>query len=67
MLQLLQLELGRLHYVLSTKIGLHRIDFINKTLVNDDVSNFQKIFYLFMLKVIISENFSFQSYQNRNL
>ena len=33
--------LGRLHssYVLSTKIGLHRIDFINKTLVNDDFSN----------------------------
>ena len=25
-------------YVLSTKIGLHRIDFIDKTLVNDDFS-----------------------------
>ena len=36
--------LERLHssYVLSTKIGLHRIDFINKTLVNDDFSIFKK-------------------------
>jgi membrane protein DedA with SNARE-associated domain len=34
--------LGRLHssYVLSTKFGLHRIDFINKTLLNDDFSIF---------------------------
>ena len=32
--------LGRLHssYVLSTRIGLHRIEVINKTLVNDDFS-----------------------------
>ena len=36
---------GRLHssYVLSTKIGLHRIDFINNTLVNDDFSIFLMI------------------------
>ena len=27
-------------YVLSTKVGLHRIELINKTLVNDDFSNF---------------------------
>ena len=34
--------MGRLHssYVLSTKIGLHRIDFSNKTLVNDDFQIF---------------------------
>ena len=32
--------LGRLHSscVLSTRIGLHRIEVINKTLVNDDFS-----------------------------
>jgi hypothetical protein len=61
--------LGRLHssYVLSTKIGLHRIELINKTLVNDDILIFLKNFSLFMLKVISSENFSFQSYQNKNL
>ena len=59
--------LGRLHSscVLSTRIGLHRIEVINKTLVI-----FQKkiwIFYLFIFKVISSENFSFQSYQNKYL
>ena len=34
--------LRRLHSscVLSTRIGLHRIEVINKTLVNDDFSNF---------------------------
>ena len=34
--------LGRLHSicVLSTKIGLHRWELINKTLLNDDFSNF---------------------------
>ena len=34
--------LGRLHssYVLSTRIGLHRIEVVNKTLENDDFSNF---------------------------
>ena len=61
---------GRLHsnYVLSTRIGLHSIEVINKTLVNDNFSKkFFSIFYLFMLKVIGSENFSFQSYQNKNL
>ena len=32
--------LGRLHssYVLSIRIGLHRIELINKTLANDDFS-----------------------------
>ena len=62
--------LGRLHssYVLSTKIGLHRIDFINKTLVNDYFKKkFFCNFYFFMSKFISSENFSFQSYQNKNL
>ena len=62
--------LGRLHSscVLSTRIGLHRIEVINKTLVNDDFSNFFfQIFYLFMFKVISSENFSFQSYLDKNL
>ena len=46
---------------------LHRIELINKTLVNKDFSILFWIFYLFMLKVISSENFSFQSYQNKNL
>ena len=56
--------LGRLHssYVLSTRIGLHSIEVINKTLVND---NFSK--KIFLLKVISFENFSFQSYQDKNL
>ena len=27
-------------YVLSTRIGLHRIELVNKTLVNDDFSKF---------------------------
>ena len=52
-------------YVFITKIGLHSIDFINKTLVNDDFS--KKKIYLFMFKVISSENVSFQSYQNKIL
>ena len=40
---------GRLHssYVLSTKIRLHRIDVINKTLVNDDFSK-KKMNFLFI-------------------
>ena len=34
--------LGRLHssYVLSTRIGLHRIEVINKSLINNDFSFF---------------------------
>ena len=61
--------LGSLHSscVLCTKIGLLRWELINKTFLNDDFSNFLKIFYWFMLKVKSSENFSFQSYQNKNL
>ena len=57
--------LGRLHSscVLSTRIGLHSIEVINETLVNDDL----KKIYIFMFKVISSENVSFQSYQNKNL
>ena len=41
------LILGRLHSscVLSTRIGLHRIEVINKTLVNDD---FSEIFLNFL-------------------
>ena len=59
----------RLHSscVLSTRIGLHRIEVINATLVNDDFSKKTLILYLFMFKAITSENFSFQSYQNKNL
>ena len=59
----------RLHSscVLSTRIGLHRIEVINATLVNDDFSKKTLILYLFMFKSITSENFSFQSYQNKNL
>ena len=56
--------LGRLHSscVLSTRMDLHRIEVINKTLVNVDFSN----------KIEFSiyscfENFSFQSYQDKNL
>ena len=53
--------LGRLYSscVLSTKIGLQRWELIGKTLIKDDFLNF---FYSFMLKVISSENFSYQSY-----
>ena len=70
-LEMLCYVLGKLHsiYVLSTRISLHRIEVINKTLVNDDFF-FQKeqlIFNLFMFEVISSENFSFKSYQNKNL
>ena len=41
--------LGRLHSscVLSTRIGLHRIEVINKTLVNDDFSK-KKLNFLFI-------------------
>ena len=41
-LEMLSYVLGRLHSscVLSTRIGLHRIEVINKTLVNDDLSFF---------------------------
>ena len=53
-------------YVLSTRVGLHRIELINKTLINDDFFDLKKKFYVFMLKIISSENFSFQSYQNKN-
>ena len=56
--------LGRLHssYMLSTRIGRHRIELINKTLVNDDFSRKKNnnFLYIFMLKVISSENDSFQ-------
>ena len=47
---------------------LHRIELINKTLVNDDFSDlfFEFSIYVFMLKVICFENFSFQSYQNKD-
>ena len=40
--------LGRLHssYVLSTRIGLHRIELINKTLVNDDLKKKSIYFYV---------------------
>ena len=50
--------LGRLHssYVLSTRIGLHRIEVINKSLVNDDFSDFLKKFYLFMLRIYRSKD-----------
>ena len=43
--------LGRLHSscVLSTKIGLHRIEVINKNLVNDDFS--MKILNFLLLQV----------------
>ena len=62
--------LGRLHssYVLSTRIRLHRIEVINKTLVNDDFSKFVLNFlFIYVKSHISSENFSFQSYQNKNL
>ena len=36
-------------YVLSTKVGRHRIELINKNLVNDDFSDFFWIFFLLML------------------
>ena len=39
-------------YVLSTRIGLHRIELVNKTLVNDDFSKKKLISYLSMLKVL---------------
>ena len=61
---------GRLHSscVLWTKIGLHRLELINETFVNDDFSNlFLNFLFIFMLKFISSEKFSFQSYKNRNL
>jgi hypothetical protein len=51
--------------VLSTRIGLHRIELINKKLVNDDFSKKKLISYLFMLKVISSENVSFQNIRIR--
>ena len=40
--------LGRLHssYVLSTRIRLHRIEVINRTLVNDDFSKIEFSIYL---------------------
>ena len=42
--------LGRLHSscVLSTRIGLHRIELINKTLVNDGFSDFKKKEFVFI-------------------
>ena len=45
-LEMLCYVLGRLHSscVLCTKIGLHRWELINKTLVNDDFSNFLFIY-----------------------
>ena len=59
--------LGSLHSscVLCTKIGLHRKELINKTLVNDDFSK-KNLNFLFIY-VKSSEKFSFQSYQNKNL
>jgi hypothetical protein len=62
--------MGRLHSscVLCTKIGLLRWELINKTLLNDIFSNFLKKFLLiYVLKFNSSENFSFQSYHNKNL
>ena len=55
--------LGRLHssYVLSTRMGLYKVEVINIALVNYD---FSKIEFSLCL---CSENFSFQSYQNKNL
>ena len=67
--EMLFFVLGWLHpgCVLSNKIELHRWELNVKLWW---MMNFQKkswIFYLFMLKVISSEKYSVQSYQNRNL
>ena len=35
-------------YVLSTRIGLHRIELINKTLVNDDFSKKKNEFSIYL-------------------
>ena len=64
-------ELGRLHnlatYVLSTRIRLHGIELINKTLVNDDFLKIDLNSLFFIAKIQSSENFNFRSYQNKNL
>ncbi len=60
LVEMLCYVLGRLHssYVLSTRIRLHRIEVINKTLANDDFSK-KKMIFLF----IYVKSHKFKKYQ----